>query len=212
MSEQTVIYEYLVRFNPDGTVRGSHVGYLRRIIDDETGELLSERESGALPVGTGQHAVQLQSALGELAAALATAEEVERTARIDAESARAAAIAQRDAAISERDARQAERDALQAALDAERGRSAFHVRKSVVLRRMTASERRAWRQAVKRAESANNPTQGDLYAEDAMMIFEHVGPALDTSDSDAQAFGLALVFAGVLATAERVAEILQPEH
>ena len=43
MSEQTVLYEYLVRFKPDRTVRGSHVGYLRRVIDDATGEVVSER-------------------------------------------------------------------------------------------------------------------------------------------------------------------------
>ena len=203
--------QIVIRINPDKTIRGRHWQFTEQVVDLESGAAIAVVDGPAIPISDAEGAMLLQDALDELTAAAVQAADVEQQARIAAESARDTAAAQRDEAIAERDARAAERDALQAEVDALRGRSANHVRKSVILRRMTAAERRAWRQAVKRAGAANNPTAGDLYAEDAMMIFEHVGPAMDASDPDAHAFGLALVAAGVLANEARVDEILQPE-
>ena len=71
-------YEYLVRFNPDGSVRGQHIRYLDKVYDDETGEVYAEKESDALSVGDEQSAVMLDVALGEVAAGLARAEEANR--------------------------------------------------------------------------------------------------------------------------------------
>lgn len=125
MSESTVLYEFLVRFNTDKTVRGAHVGYLRRVVDDATGEVLSETESGAMPVGDAAHAVALQTAIGELAASLAASEEVERNRRAQAEADRAAAVqaqqqaeAARDAALASASAQSAARATAEAIADA----------------------------------------------------------------------------------------------
>lgn len=74
-------YEYLVRFNPDGTVRGQHIKYLDRVYDNVTNEIYAEKEGDALSVGDATAAVMLDNAIGAVNAALAKAEETERTAR-----------------------------------------------------------------------------------------------------------------------------------
>ena len=99
--------------NPDGTVRGHHIEYLHRFTDPDTGEVF-DRPGGAIPVGDAAAAIPLQVALGEIGAALAVAEEVERGRRAEAEAARETAIAERDEARRERDEARRERDAARA--------------------------------------------------------------------------------------------------
>jgi hypothetical protein len=79
--KQTIPYEMLTRFNADGSIRGQHIRYLDRVIDEDTGEVYAEKEGDALSVGDEKSAVMLETALGEVAAALAKAEETERTER-----------------------------------------------------------------------------------------------------------------------------------
>lgn len=110
IERQTHPYEYLTRFNPDGTVRGQHIKYLTRIVDTETGEVFAEQEGDAIPVGDQRGGVILETALGEVAAALSRATEVEQQARQAAEQARGVAEQQRDAVTAERDAVTVERD------------------------------------------------------------------------------------------------------
>ena len=117
--KQRFPYEYLTRFNPDGTVRGQHIKYLDRVFDDVTNEIYAEKEGEALSVGDAQNSVMLDVALGEVNAALARAEQAERTAKQAAETelqteraARQQAEAQKDAALSERDQANAEKNQL----------------------------------------------------------------------------------------------------
>ena len=120
-----VPYEYLTRFNADGTVRGQHIKYLDKVYDDATGEVFSERELDALPVGDENSAVLLDAALGQVNAALAKAEEIERTAKDAAETARTAAETKRqeaETAAQQISAVLAEKNSELAALKAERGR------------------------------------------------------------------------------------------
>ena len=97
-------YEFLVRFNPDGTVRGQHFKRLEQYVDTATGDVITEREGDAIPVGDAESAVPLQTALRDVGARLARAEEVERRrreraeqARDDAEQAKQKAMAQTEA-------------------------------------------------------------------------------------------------------------------
>lgn len=121
-------YEYLVRFNPDGTVRGQHIKYLEVVADTETNEVFAEKEGDALSVGDEQSAVMLEAALGKVNAALAKAEETERTAKLAAETKRqeaetaaeqlAQVLTEKQTKIqqleSERETIKAERDQLKA--------------------------------------------------------------------------------------------------
>lgn len=98
------ISELLVRFNSNLTVRGRHIKTLEQLVDTETGEVVTERESEALPVGTEHEtAVALDAALSRLGAQLSAAEEAERQRRTAAETERDAARAERDAALQLRD-------------------------------------------------------------------------------------------------------------
>lgn len=80
IEKREVPYEYLVRFNADGTVRGQHLRNLIQVYDTETNEIYSEKEGPALPVHAA--AIPVDVAVGEIAAALAKAEEAERLERI----------------------------------------------------------------------------------------------------------------------------------
>jgi hypothetical protein len=72
--KEQVPYEVLVRFNADGTVRGRHIRYLDRIIDTDTNEVYAEKEGVALSVGDESSAVLLETALGQVNAALLKSE------------------------------------------------------------------------------------------------------------------------------------------
>lgn len=97
MIEKTVTpYEYLVRFNPDGTIRGQHIRYLERIT--EGGGVLVEREGEAVSVGDATRAVLLDTALGGVAAALARATELAHSAQQAAEAKAAVALQGQQAA------------------------------------------------------------------------------------------------------------------
>jgi hypothetical protein len=116
--KQQFPYEYLVRFNTDGSVRGQHIKYLDRVYDDQTNEVYAEKEGSALSVGDEQSAVMLDAALGQVTAALAKAENAERQAKLAIETelqteraARQLAESQKEAALAELQAeRQAKRN------------------------------------------------------------------------------------------------------
>jgi uncharacterized FlaG/YvyC family protein len=88
--------EFLIRWAPDGSIKGMHVAYITRIIDDETGEVIAERPGHALSVGAPPARVPLNTALGEVRAAVVRAAELAQQAQAEAEAARDAAIAERD--------------------------------------------------------------------------------------------------------------------
>lgn len=102
IERKTVPYEYLVRFNADGSIRGQHIKYLDVLTDG--GKVISEQEGGALSVGGSSRAVLLDTALGQSAAALARAAEVEQAARSKADAALEAVKAELAAVKAERDA------------------------------------------------------------------------------------------------------------
>lgn len=85
IEKRTTPYEYLVRFNADGSIAGQHIKYLERVTDTVTGEVYSEKEGHALSVGDAKSAVMLAAALGAVGAGLSRATAVEKTKREAAE-------------------------------------------------------------------------------------------------------------------------------
>lgn len=99
------VYEYLTRFNADGTVRGQHIKYIDKVYDDVTGQVYAEIEGEAKSVGDAQNAIPLAAAIGEVAAGLAKAEQLERDEKLSAQ-------AERDEARAEKTALQTELNGL----------------------------------------------------------------------------------------------------
>lgn len=116
IEKRQVVYEQLCRFNSDGTVRGQHVIYLDQYVETDSGEVLFEKEGHALPVGDAASGVPLESALGQIGAALARAEEIERGRREAAESARRQAESDLSAERVARERAEVERDETRAEL------------------------------------------------------------------------------------------------
>lgn len=96
-------YEYLVRFDNQGNVRGQHIKYIERVYDDQTGEVYAEREAEVLPVGAEAAQIPLQTALGDTFAQAAKATQAAIEAKEQAELERDLYLAERDAARAERD-------------------------------------------------------------------------------------------------------------
>jgi hypothetical protein len=118
--KQQYPYEYLVRFNADGTVRGQHIKYLDKVFDEETGEVYAEKEGDALSVGDEQSAVMLDTALTEVAAGLARAEESRRKEADQGRQELAAEKAAHKAEIEARKAAEAAAEQLSQVLAEER--------------------------------------------------------------------------------------------
>ena len=104
IEKKTVPYEFLVRFNHDGTIKGQHIKYLEVLVDAD--QVLSEKEGDALPVGDG--GMLLEAALGEVGAGLSRATEAAR------ESERRMAAHVAEVASAARHAIQAQKDAEKA--------------------------------------------------------------------------------------------------
>lgn len=79
VERQTTLYEVLVRFGPEG-LRGAHAMDLERLIDTDTGDVISEQEGKARPITV----EEVGELLGTENAALLEA--------VDKEKSRAAAI------------------------------------------------------------------------------------------------------------------------
>ena len=63
-----VPYEQLIRFNPDGTVKGMQAQTIKRYFD--SGVLVAEKVSAAMPVAVaGNTGVSVESVVGDLAVA-----------------------------------------------------------------------------------------------------------------------------------------------
>jgi len=97
LTKQVYPYEVLIRFNPDGTVRGAHRIDMETIMDD--GQLMSERPADAVPVTAGD----LAGLIGENAAALVASNAALSVQLADAEADAGSAAERLTAAQSEID-------------------------------------------------------------------------------------------------------------
>lgn len=95
LTKQVYPYEVLIRFNPDGTVRGAHRVDMETIMDD--GELMSEKPCDAMPVT----ADDLAGLIGENAAALVASNAALSVQLADAEADARSAAERLTAAQSE---------------------------------------------------------------------------------------------------------------
>lgn len=96
-------YEVLVRFNPDGSVSGTHIKFLETYVDDATGTVLLQREGQAEHVSmAGERGFPIANVLDAIhTGALSTIDALNAaTAAKDAEAAQLqATIAAKDAEI-----------------------------------------------------------------------------------------------------------------
>lgn len=100
-------YEFLIRWNQDGTVSGQHIQYREIVKDTETGEVYSDRPGNALPVTEGGD-YPLNDVLSEIQVLQATEIEAKQQTITSAQEALGVMTNDRDNKQAERDVKSVE--------------------------------------------------------------------------------------------------------